>query len=509
MKFYSPFVLALLLVSACGAQVAGPKLKASDLQADAAILRTAYEQLHPGLYRYNTKAQMDGDFDSLSHELDHDQTLEEAFIAFSEFAAKVRCGHTQANPFNQIKAVVEALFQRPTRLPFYFDWLDGHMIVTHDFTPEHNLPAGTEVDLINGVETSAILNKMLPIARADGSNDRKRIAQLAVNGDSLYETFDLYYPMFFPQKNANYLLLVRKPGGAHAEKSSVRPLTFEERIAPIKQREEQRKGGDEAVFEWKYLTDDSAYLRMPTWALYDSKWDWKRWLEEHIDDAVERKAPALILDLRGNEGGDDVGNEIIPHLIDAPIQLSAMSRLVRYRKVPESLIPYLDTWDKSFRDWGKAAVDLREPWPTAPVDVTYLRLSRYDDNGGGDVLKPATKRFSGKVVVLIDSTNSSATFQFAQNIQSHHLGTLIGRPTGGSQRGINGGAFFFLRLPHSNIEMDLPLIATFPAVSMPDAGVTPDVVVEVTPSDIASGYDATLAAATLAIRGGSSEHSKP
>ena len=215
----------------------------------------------------------------------------------------------------------------------------------------------------------------------------------------------------------------------------------------------------------------------------------------HLDEATERNAPALILDLRGNAGGDDVGNEIIPHFLDAPITLSSMRRLVRYRKVPDDLVPYLDTWDKSFRDWGSSAVDLPEPWPTAPAAVTYLKLTRYDDDATGDIIKPAGKRFHGKVIVLIDATNSSATFQFAQNMQTDHLGTLIGQSTGGSQRGINGGAFFFLRLPHSGIEMDLPLIGTFPPSPAPDAGITPDVVVKPTAVDLATGSDPEMAAA--------------
>ena len=493
--------LVLFLTATCHAQVSPtPLLKSNDLQADAVILRSAYEQLHPGLYRYNDRDEMDRDFGELDRQLSHDQSLQDAFLAFSEFAAKVRCGHTQANPFNQPKPLVEALFKSPTRLPFYFDWLEGHMIVTQDFTPDHILPPGTEVTTIDNVPASEVLKRLLSITRADGANDSKRVAQLAVNGDSSYETFDLYYPMFFPQKSATDTLTILTPKSHKAKQISVTPLTYEQRIAPIKQREQQRKGGDEALFQWKYLPDGSAYLKMPTWALYDSKWDWKHWLSSHLDDAAVHNAPSLILDLRGNEGGDDVGNEIIPHLIDSPITLSAMRRLVRYRKVPDDLVPYLDTWDKSFRDWGASAVDLSEPWPTAPAGVTYLKLARYDDDANGDVIKPAGKRFRGKVFVLIDATNSSATFQFAQAVQSHQLGKLIGQPTGGSQRGINGGAFFFLRLPNSGIEMDLPLIGTFPATPAPDAGVTPDIVVKTTSSDIATGHDAGLAAAVAAAR---------
>ena len=102
--------------------------------------------------------------------------------------------------------------------------------------------------------------------------------------------------------------------------------------------------------------------------------------------------------------------------------------------------------------------------------------------------------------MLVDANNSSATFQFAQTVQRHKLGTLVGQLTGGSQRGINGGAFFFLRLPKSHIELDLPLIGTFPQTAMPDAGMTPDVVVNSKQRDIAEGNDADMTAVNRILR---------
>ena len=43
-------------------------IPAADLQADAAILRQAYESLHPGLYRYRSKADIDAAFARLEQE---------------------------------------------------------------------------------------------------------------------------------------------------------------------------------------------------------------------------------------------------------------------------------------------------------------------------------------------------------------------------------------------------------------------------------------------------------
>jgi hypothetical protein len=81
--------------------------------------------------------------------------------------------------FNQKKAIAAALFEGHNRVPFYFRWLDQKMVITKDFTPDHQLPRGTEVLSINGTPVRAILDQLRTVARADGSNDAKRVAYLA------------------------------------------------------------------------------------------------------------------------------------------------------------------------------------------------------------------------------------------------------------------------------------------------------------------------------------------
>ena len=196
-----------------------------------------------------------------------------------------------------------------------------------------------------------------------------------------------------------------------------------------------------------------------------------------------RGLATLIVDLRRNEGGTDVGDVILAHLVDRDVALPAARRLTRYRRAPESLHPYLDTWDASFRDWGSGAIE---------ADTGFFRLTKYDDPGGGNVIHAAAPQFGGKLVVLVGPENSSATFNFAQVVQQKRLGILVGQPTGGNQRGINGGAFIFLRLPHSGLEVDLPLIGSFPKGERPDAGLIPDLLVPEAPNDLVTGHDAAL-----------------
>jgi C-terminal processing protease CtpA/Prc len=226
---------------------------------------------------------------------------------------------------------------------------------------------------------------------------------------------------------------------------------------------------------------------MPNWALYNSKWDWRGWLTDRLDRLAGDGARGLIVDVRGNEGGLHCGDPIIARLIDRDLQLDDVERRVRYRRTPADLDPYLDTWDRSFRDWGDDAVAIRDGW--------YKLKGEVDDR---PLIAAKGPRFTGKVVVLTDAQNSSATFQFAQKVKSHGLGQLVGQPTGGNQRGINGGAYFFLRLPGSGLEADLPLIGYFPQKPVPDAGLTPDLQVDVAADDIASGRDRAMETALSA-----------
>ena len=50
-------------------------LKAEDLQKDFVIARKSYEQMHPGLYKYQSKEVIDKAFEECKAALNHDQPL--------------------------------------------------------------------------------------------------------------------------------------------------------------------------------------------------------------------------------------------------------------------------------------------------------------------------------------------------------------------------------------------------------------------------------------------------
>lgn len=480
------FQLSGGLALAAAAPSAFARASAADLRGDIAILRQAWETMHPGLYRYSTPAQIADRFAGLDAAWSAPGSFQDRLLALTRVTAAVGCGHTFPSPYNSTAATVAQMYPARSLVPFRFRWIGGQMVVTRDDSAEQVFPRGAVITAVNGTPTEALLAALIPLARADGGNDGKRVSLMEMRGEDRFETFDIHLPLVLPGlwETAAFTL-------ADGRIVRARLLTLAERKAAMAPAADPPPGAN----PWTLAQDAEgiARLTMPGWALYDSDFGWEAWLGQAMDELTGDGARGLIVDLRGNEGGLDCGDLILSRLLDRDLALPADQRWTRYRRAPEALHPYLDTWDRSFLDWGEQAV--------GPDDRGLYRLTRYDDSAeAGTVLRPQGRRFRGPVMILCDASNSSATFQFARTVKDNGLATLLGQTTGGNRRGINGGAFFFLRLPASGFEVDLPLIASFPTTPQPDAGIEPDIAVATTALDIARGRDAQMEAATARIR---------
>lgn len=453
------------------AQATATLLPPEALRADLALLRDAWITIHPGLHRYLTPAAFQRMFARADRWAAKPRTLAETYLQLAHMAAQIRCGHSYPNPLNQSEAVDSALFAGRDRLPFTFDWIEGRMIATGGA-----LEPGTEVAAVDGVASRRLLAAMLPLARADGGNDAKRVAQMALRKGERYQAFDVYRPLLFPPQRPGETEITLA-GGARR------------RLAALTESEKQAAGGRPDDAGWRFaMRGRTGIFTLPDWALYDRKWDWRGFLDTAVDRMIAEGAAGMVVDLRGNEGGLDCGDVLLERMVTAPAAKPLRHKRVRYRKVPDRLAPYCDTWDRSFQDWGQAAV--------GPDAAGFYALPADAD----DILRPRGTRFAGHMAVLIDATNSSATFQFAGLAKMMVDAILVGAPTGGNLRGINGSGYFFFRLPRTGLEMDIPLVGMFPEGPLPpDRGIEPDIRVVPSVADIAAKHDPVMTAALRAL----------
>ncbi len=469
---------AALLPGSAWAQTVAPAAL-----SDTEIIRGALA-LHPGVTRYLPPAEFARALDSLESAWPTISDTRERFLRLALFLARLQCGHSYPNFFNQRQSVKQTLFEPIPRLPFTFRWISGRMVVTGDAGGESGLPRGTAVRSINGHNSGTILRTLLPYARADGGNDAKRRALLEMRGDDGLETFDIWHGLHFGGTASEPIQIdARLPDGRRVQRE-LASATLQSRMAMA----QGTPSGDDPAWDWTMRPDGIAILTMNGWALYNSNWDWRGWLDERLSSL--RATGGLIVDIRNNEGGLDCGDAILARLTDRDINLVGDERRVRFRTTPTALNPYLDTWDDSFRTLGENA----EPLPDGAFRLPPVE--------GAGVIPARGPHLTARVAVLTSAVNSSATFGFAARCRETGLARLFGGTTGGNRRGINGGSFFFVRLPDSGLEFDLPLVGTFPSTPQPDAGIIPDVAVAPTVADIAAGRDPVMAAALNWLRRG-------
>lgn len=456
------------------------RLSVDQLREEFDLIKHAYSTIHPGLFRYNSEAAMALNFKTLEDFLQQDRTLPELYLAYSRFLAKIKCGHTYCNFYNQPDEVKFPLFQQADRIPFTFMLPEHRMIVTHDLSESRQLK-GAEILSINDIPVSTILDSLILFVKADGGNDAKRLYDLQVTGLGSHEWFDVYFPLVFNIKpNALLQIQARDLKTGAVFKTSVSTTTTLGRKAMLKERYPETQ--ETAPWQFFLIDEQTAFLKLTTFTTWNFTMDWKQFLENAARELKEKQIKNLIIDIRGNEGGaDDALSYLAKLFVSAKIVKKGAHQWLRYEKIPDPLRPYLSTWDNSFFNLENKVV---------PTARGYFRLK--SDRPEDAVLSSGKNAFPGQIYLITDSGNSSLTFLMAQLLKDNDAAILVGQNTGGNRKGINGGMIFFLNLPHSRIEMDIPVFGTFPLTGQPDEGIAPHILVKPSQDDILQGIDTEL-----------------
>ncbi|MDX2193325.1 MAG: S41 family peptidase [Gemmatimonadales bacterium] len=433
------------------------------MRADLDRIDAAFRALHPGLFRYHTDASWRAALAEARAWAGVPRPTGEAFVAFSRLVASLRCGHTYLSFWNQPAAVHRWLTDGADKLPFEYDLAPGDVwVVTRSATflagDSLAILPGDTVTAVNGVATAALVRELLPLLRADGDNDGKRRALLDFRHRKQYEAIDVFLPLVHPPEAGRYTVTRRRGG-------ETRTVTVAAMPAAKRMAEARPVPPVRPAYELTRLPDGSALLRVDGFEYGEGSDQWAPFVRRTFRALRQDGVTHLVVDLRENEGGSDEGAALLlQHLIRTPVTLPPLRRFTVYDTVPAALRPLLSTWDRGFYDRrgrvtpkGDGTFDLREKgdWPaTIPV---------------------APDAFTGRITLLTSYVNSSASHLLLRLLARRPGITLVGDPTGGSLRAHTGGNLFFMRLPGTGFEVDLPLIAYDWGADQPSGGVEPDV----------------------------------
>jgi len=285
---------------------------------------------------------------------------------------------------------------------FYISNIEGKAIITRiNFSKKDELPVGTEIIKVNGLNTDDFINIHV----------RPYVATLPVyieNNNAIRNL--LYSPM-----GTHYSLELKLPNGKITFLDITHKNCVENEFYP--KREKQ------SLLDFKWVKKDLAYVALNSFSdskIYDL-------FKEKVPELY--KAKALIIDLRNNTGGSSVNaKNILSYLTNDKMLFGAKSSTRQHIPTYKAWGAYIKPSDtiNGKKEWG---MDKNES----------KKYYNYGNDQGwynfeylGDSIKLKAKRIVIPTVVLIGNRTASAAEDFLiYSMNQSHM-TTIGEPSYGS-----------------------------------------------------------------------------
>lgn len=456
-------------------------LPTSALQEDYRILERVLEEVHPGLYRYNSEEQMKQNFQVLKNHWAADTNEKIALKQLAQFLEKIKCGHTCINPYNVEDSLKNRLYPQKSFLPFYFRIIDKKIIITDTALEDLSIKPGQEIVSINGQKASLILDSLLTAVKSDGRNNiDTKYKTLEISSADPFSVFDMLYPLFFPSDNT-YVLQLKEASSQKVNTYTIGGISATERREAMLRK--QKAPLSDKPWSLEIKENHIGVLTMKSWFTYKFKTNWRKLLSGYFKELNEKSVDNLIIDIRDNVGGDgNVGQELLSYIATNTIKPNIFYRqVVGSTSIDKQLWPY-------FLPWANAYKKKLPDHAVKQLENGSFELLRHKS----EPIIPQKVHYKGKVFIIINAANSSATFNFADIVSQNKIATLVGQKTGGNKQGINANNFIFLMLPHSKFTIDIPLVFNDAGYSREEGGVSPDLEMLTTQKDISNGIDREL-----------------
>jgi hypothetical protein len=321
---------------------------------------------------------------------------------------------------------------------------EGRIYLIHGYGNELTVKQGSEILSVNGMKSAEIVSGLTENIWSDGYIMTKR-----------YRRLNRVFPFLFAMNygfQVHYDMVVSENG---AEKE-IRMDPLDRRVINsfMDAEYENRTGGRPDL--WMDVLDERiALMTIRTFAYYSEVDKFHRFIDSCFQVIREKQISDLIIDLRGNEGGD-------------PFCSTHLLRYLQEKPVIYFAHPY-----------GHYA-DFNKPLPMVK------------------------NHFTGNQYYLIDGMCFSTTGHLTSLLKYHNLGTFIGEETGATFT--CNDASHDVILKHTGYRLQSARRSFAAAVSgLPfDRGILPDYPIDPSVVDVIRGRDAALEFTLDLIRGSSS-----
>ena len=172
-------LLPALIMSGCvsvdrfNSQINTPRTE-KDLKKDVDYTLHKLEKLHPDLYHFISKKDLEYKFDSLKASITAPMTSNDFYFRISPVIASIRQGHTQTFPLvRRLKSAEKKIARSKGLTPlaqYEYELYDSRLYIVRNNSDNPDIKAGTEVLSVNGTEPMDIILKYRNTFTSDGYN---------------------------------------------------------------------------------------------------------------------------------------------------------------------------------------------------------------------------------------------------------------------------------------------------------------------------------------------------
>ena len=387
------------------------------VKEDVDILVKTLKSNHPGLYDY----QSEEDFEKFLKELDNEiasvKGIFDAYRILSRIVAAAGDAHTYTIYPNDGKILQDHLL-----FPII------PKVDNNDITIQ-----GKKVQSINENHADIILKELQVYLNSDGNT-------LPYKNAFIEMEFPLRYFLFIDDTDTFKVIF------ENGESTDLKGRSYSnEGLRPKKAS---------STFQIK---DDKAILRIPSWedntaASFNNELlemantsVLGKFIKSSLEEAIENGVKHLVIDLRGNKGGKSGPAAILlSYLIERPFEYYDQIKVAgQYFPTKEfitnqELVAFYES-DAAQNMIQKTAGEL------------FFKESLLSK------IQPNTKQFKGILEVLVDKYTLSVSTDVVAILKNHLDVIVTGKEIGGSLEHYCAGNYINLKLPHSAIEVNIPL----------------------------------------------------
>jgi len=491
------FLLFLLLITACGSvrkhnerqKICIPPEK---LKQDVDFAYSKIKEMHPHLFWYISKQDLDRKIDSLKNTIDKPLTPLQFYFKLQPVVSDIREGHLSLRiPSKRItKKEIKSLENKKgmfSRFDYYIQ--DNRLFIIGNKDSVENIKPGTEILSIDHIPVSYYIKRYRKLISTDGFNTTFKP----------YFLKDLFFSYYVAEKGFQNQASIKT---VYEGKTKTYQLTRESKSGDdLKKEKENKKRTDEKKINdyvalsdsynrnFKFLDKDStiAYIQVKSFSgVYSGKF-----YKNAFEKIKETHSPYLIIDVRNNYGGslEEIHKLYSylspePYILIKPSEVNSATTPLKtnyFRK--SNVLQY------TFKTLTYPAFFFAQTFSTYKKDGKVYYKIKADKRS-----KPDKNAFRGKIFVLINGASFSASSILTAKLKNDKRATLVGEETGGANDGTVAGFYSYQTLPNSMIDLPIGLVFVQPDITPTNTkkGVVPDITIKETMEDIIHKKDPQL-----------------